>query len=57
MDSLLNTRILQSLFELSIKEKINYQHRNVETKYVTPSFEEYLRHQPHGHKLDESNLK
>ena len=36
----LNTQRLQSLFDLSIKERINYQHRNMETKYEVASFRE-----------------
>ena len=37
-----NTQKLPSLLELlSIKETINYQHRNMEAKYVVPSFKEW----------------
>ena len=37
-----NTQRLQSLFELlSIKERINYQYCNMETKYVVPSFKDF----------------
>ena len=39
--SLLNTHRPQSLFEASIKARINYQLRNMETKYVVPNFKEY----------------
>ena len=40
MANMLNTYRLHSLFELSIKARINYQYRNIENKYSVLSFKE-----------------
>ena len=43
IDNILNTQRLPSLFDFDIwiKERMNYQHRNVKTNYLVPSFKEY----------------